>query len=400
VTLIVVKYGGSVLDGGPAIKQAANTIKQELAKGTNVVVVASAIKGVTDQLLSAASTISDNTPLDVIDHIIGLGEEQSVRLLTSALHSIGVDAIEVTPNSPSWPIISDEKFGDAEPILSECKNQIDVGLKPLLKRGKTPVVCGFIGRSTKGRITTLGRGGSDTTAVILASCLDAEELVLVKDVGGIFSADPKIVLNAVTLPELSVWEAELLAATGSKILHEKVFKYKKDNLPIRIVSREQTLSGEGTMIKGTIPEFDIKRYEKPVYVITILGNLLSNDSDLSRISSMIKIGGSEFLYVQSDQKSTFLIISEPAQKIVQEIHNLTLSDTIKALSISKSSAMFEIQHRIIDPGLILKNIIEKLEVSNIKISFKMITHQSTIIIVDWDKKELVQKIIENLKNCS
>lgn len=127
----MVKYGGSVLDGGSAIHRAPEAIKKERSKGTHIVVVVSAMKGVTDKLLSAAETISPNIKPDVIDHIIGLGEEQSVRLMSAALRTIGVDAVEVTPNSPSWPIITDETFGNAEPILDECKGMAELGLRPL-----------------------------------------------------------------------------------------------------------------------------------------------------------------------------------------------------------------------------------------------------------------------------
>ena len=187
--LLVVKFGGSVLDSGLAIRRAAESVERVVDGGGHVVIVVSAIKGFTDQIISLAEEISDDTPPDVIDYIIGLGEEQSVRLMTSALISQGVDAVEVTPDTPSWPIVTDENYGNAEPIIKECRRAVELGLMPLIERGKTLVVCGFIGRSQNGKITTLGRGGSDTTAVILANCLDADELVLVKDVEGIYSTD-------------------------------------------------------------------------------------------------------------------------------------------------------------------------------------------------------------------
>ncbi|MBN1682961.1 hypothetical protein JW865_05360 [Candidatus Bathyarchaeota archaeon] len=393
--LIVVKYGGSVLDSGLAIKQAALTIKQELNKGTQIVVVASAIKGVTDQLLAAASTISENTPLEVIDHIIGLGEEQSVRLLSSALKSIGVDALEVTPSSPSWPIISDEKFGDAEPLIDECKTSVNLGLKPLIKRGKTPVVCGFIGRSIKGKITTLGRGGSDTTAVILASCLNADELVLVKDVGSIYSADPKIVEKAKPLKELSAWEAELIASTGAKILHEKVLKYKLEDLSIRIISKDQNLSDEGTIIKGTIPEYSIKLYEESVYVISILGDLLSEIEVLDTILNIIRNNDSEILQMQITKQSSSILLTGVIDILQEQLNELVLLGKIKAISGSKKSALFEIQHRTLDNIIVLENAINILNVGNIKVTFKMTSTLSAIMLVDYDKKNEALKILTN-----
>ena len=171
--LLVVKYGGSVLDSGTAIRRAAEAIREELGRGSRMVIVVSAMKGVTDQLLSAAGEISPDIPREVVDHIIGLGEEQSVRLMASALKSMGVDSVEVTPHTPSWPIVTDGNYGDAEPILEECESRAELGVKPLIERGQVPVVCGFVGRSLDGNITTLGRGGSDTTATLLARCLGA-----------------------------------------------------------------------------------------------------------------------------------------------------------------------------------------------------------------------------------
>jgi aspartate kinase len=132
--LLVVKYGGSVLSDGVGIKEAAEQVKAEVQKGNRVIVVVSALKGVTDQLIEAAKTIHAHTPKNVQDHIIRLGEEQSTRLFTSALELMGVPAEEFTVDSPGWPIITDETFGDAEPVMEECRKAVNLGLKPLLER--------------------------------------------------------------------------------------------------------------------------------------------------------------------------------------------------------------------------------------------------------------------------
>jgi len=270
------------LENGPAIRRAAEMVKKALDRGIRVVVVVSAIKGVTDQLLAAAEAISPNTPRDVIDYIVGLGEEQSVRLMASALRYLGVDALEVLPDAPCWPIVTDETYGDAEPIIEECESGTELGLRPIIERGKTPVVCGFIGRSLNGNVTTMGRGGGDTTAVILANCLRADELVLVKDVGGVYSADPHNVKEAKLIPELRAWEANLLASTGAKVLHDKVFKYKSEGLRIRIVSRDGNLNDCGTVIGGTIPEIEIKVHENPVFILNIVGEAAASPEILKK----------------------------------------------------------------------------------------------------------------------
>jgi len=190
--LLVVKYGGSVLNDGAGIREAAAKVKTQVENGNRVVVVVSALRGATDKLIEAATAIHPEVPRSVQDHIIRLGEEQSTRLFASALELIGIRAEEFIVDSPGWPIITDDCFGDADPIIEECRKAVDLGLMPLLNRGVTPVVSGFVGRSINGMVTTLGRGGTDTTATVLARCLGADELVLVKDVGGVYSADPHL----------------------------------------------------------------------------------------------------------------------------------------------------------------------------------------------------------------
>jgi aspartate kinase len=251
--LLVIKYGGSVLSDGAGIREAATQVKAELSRGNKVVVVVSALKGVTDQLIEATKAINPEAPRSVQDHIIRLGEEQSTRLFTSALELIGIQAEEYTVDSPGWPIITDDHFGDAEPILEECRKAVQLSLKPLLTRGVTPVVSGFVGRSLSGMITTLGRGGTDTTATVLSRCLNADELVLVKDVGGVYTADPHLVQDSGMLKEISTKDAYLLSGSGAKVLHEKVFNYKNPELDIRIISRGEPLTETGTMSEVICP---------------------------------------------------------------------------------------------------------------------------------------------------
>jgi len=387
----VVKYGGSVLEDGPTIRRAAEAIKEELDKGTNVVVVASAIKGVTDQLLAAASTISDYTPLDVVDHIVGLGEEQSVRLLASALKSLGVPAVEVTPDQPSWPVVSDEKFGDAEPVLEECRSSVGLGLKPLVDRGKVPVVCGFIGRSSRGRITTLGRSGSDTTAVVLAACLDADELILVKDVGGVYSADPKKVPSAKPLRELSSWEAELLASTGAKVLHGKVFRYKPDTLPIRIVSKDQPLSGEGTLITGTIPELEVSLNKSPVTALTVIGDTVSDPESAAGLSHAVEEVGGKVLLLHADNHSATIIAEGAPVGLISRVHSVP---GVKAVSSISNLSLITVTGTCFDPCTGITPTVSALNGIGVKVSLLLLGPQGLSVLVDWEKRDTGRQVLE------
>jgi len=394
--LLVVKYGGSVLDSGPAIRRAAEAVKQELDKGTRIVVVASAMKGVTDQLLSAAETISTDTPPEVVDRIIGLGEEQSVRLVASALRSLGADAVEVTPDSPGWPIVTDEKFGDAEPMLEECESSAELGLRPLIERGKVPVVCGFVGRSLEGYVTTLGRGGSDTTAVILAACLGADELVLVKDVDGVYTADPKKVEGARPIATLSAWEADLLASTGAKVLHDKVLRYKPEELKIRIVSTSQSLNGSGTVISGTIPELEVEVYEKPVLKVIILGGVVSDPEALACVSKAIEEGGGRLLALEGDGRSTTLFVDGSLSEVLNGIHSLVdAAGYVRAVSGIGDFALIGVRGRRLDDPLgATRRILDVLSANGIDVR-DIITNQSSVsLLLDWDRRDEFTRLIK------
>lgn len=394
--LIVIKYGGSVLEDGVAFRKAAEAVKEEHDSGVKIVLVVSALKGVTDRLLAAAEAISPETPRSVIDHIIGLGEEQSVRLMTSALKTIGVDAVEVTPGSPSWPIVTDENYGDAEPVFEECESGAELGVRPLLKRGRVPVVCGFVGRSSSGNITTLGRGGSDTTAVILSRCLGADELVLVKDVGGVCSADPKKVEGAKTLEALSAWEANLLASSGAKVLHDKVLRYKPDDLRIRIVSKDSGLNGGGTVISGTVPELEVKVHGNPVTSITVLGDLVSDPDTMTQVLKAVGKKGGDVLSVKGDREVSTLFVDGPPVELLTAVHSVVDSrEQLKALSGSDDLALIEIRGRkLSDLSEAMQRIDESLSSEGIFVKGRFTSQSSLKILVDWERRSEASQLAE------
>jgi aspartate kinase len=392
--LIVVKYGGSVLEDGLAFRDAAEAVKAEYERGRGVVVVVSALRGVTDQLLGVAEDISPDTPKEVIDHIIGLGEEQSARLMASALKGMGVDAVEITPDSPSWPIITDETYGDAEPIVEECLSNVELGLKPLVERGRIPVVCGFTGRSLAGNITTLGRGGSDTTAVILGRCLGADEVVLVKDVAGVYSADPKKVESASPIGRLNAWEANLMASAGAEVLHGKVFKYKPGDLPIRIVSRHGPLDGDGTMIDGTLPENLVEPYERPVFLLNLVGDIVSNPSSLTHVTEAVEAAGGRSLGLKGNGESTLLVVDGDPLETLNEAHKLVESGEVKAVSCTEDLAYLTIKGRGLDATEEVSKAMKALTGLGVKVPWVQVGHSWFSLLVDHDRVEEAVEIVE------
>ena len=397
--LIVVKFGGSMLNGGPAVKRAAELVKKEREYGRDVVVVVSALKGVTDRLLSTAEEITLNTQPEVIDHIISLGEEQSVRLMAAALRLVGVDPVEVTPSSPSWPIITDDTFGNAEPLLEECISNAELGLGPLIRRGKVPVVCGFVGKSPSGRITTLGRGGSDTTAVILARCLGADELVLVKDVEGVYTADPHRVEDAKLIETLEAREAYILASAGAKFIHSKVFRYKPDDLNIRIVSDSGGLNGNGTLITGALPRIKFETYSKPFTELTIVGDTLSDPEALARITRTFKEKGGRILSIFAIGTYTKLVADLDPNSFLNIVHSqIESTSDLKALSVSEGHALITVWGSALDSEVAVATAVAQLSKAGVDAHSVLVGKSSISLLSSWEKRdEVLHSIEETLK---
>ncbi len=155
------------------------------------------------------------------DAVASLGERLSSFILAAVLTENGIRAQAITA---SELIVTDNKFGSAEPLMKETRDKLQMRVKPLIERGIVPVITGYIGATREGIITTLGRGGSDYTAAIVGSCLDADEVCIWSDVDGILTADPHIVSQARTLSELSYAEAAELAYFGADVLHPKTIR--------------------------------------------------------------------------------------------------------------------------------------------------------------------------------
>src|SRR5512147_2855144 len=202
---IVVKFGGSSLSDHERLLKAVNSVVAEAKRGTKIAVVVSAMGKTTDVLLTTAKNTSNGKlKKHELDDIISMGERTSVRIFATALRNNGVDACYFDPMDNNWPIISDDAFQNANPILAECHKNIKENVLPIVERGNIPVIAGFVGKTKDGKITTLGRGGSDTTAFILAEGLGADQIVLVTDADGIMSSDPKVIASPKLLPTIEV----------------------------------------------------------------------------------------------------------------------------------------------------------------------------------------------------
>ncbi len=241
--LVVQKYGGSSVSDAERIKRVAERIVATRKAGHDVCVVVSAMGDTTDDLLALAQQVSPLPPGRELDMLLTAGERISMALLAMAIQSLGLSARSFTGSQAG--VITDSVHGKAR-IIDVTPGRISEALE----KGHIAIVAGFQGVSQDSKdITTLGRGGSDTTAVALAAALGAEVCEIYTDVDGVFSADPRIVPNARQLSRLSYEEMLELAACGAKILHLRCVEYAR-RYDVRLVVRSSFSNKPGTTITG------------------------------------------------------------------------------------------------------------------------------------------------------
>jgi len=221
VAIVVQKYGGSSVSDVARIKKVADRVAAAKAAGKDVVVVVSAMGDTTDDLLKLAREVTDSPARRELDMLLTAGERISMALLSMALNARNVPAVSFTGSQSG--IITNDAHTNAR--IVEVR---PFRVQDELERGKVVIVAGYQGVSYKREVTTLGRGGSDTTAVALAAALDAEACEIYSDVEGVYSADPRVVEDAARLAELSYEEMQELAEAGARVLNAQAVEFAKE----------------------------------------------------------------------------------------------------------------------------------------------------------------------------
>lgn len=313
------KFGGTSVASADKVKHVAHLIKSH-SNGNEIVAVASAVRGMTDELLQISESVRKgnkgdiekfidkvaklhmdiaNTSMtkaktkdelrsvlstmikeleDVLggmvllgevtsksqDYLLSFGERLATPILCYALKDIGVKADFLTGKDAG--IITDSNYGEAKPLMDTTKLRVSNKITPMLKNGIVPVVTGFVAADQNGNITTLGRGGSDYTATIIASCINADEVWLMTDVDGLMTADPRIVKDANVLKEVSYAEAMEMALFGAKYMHPRALEPLLDgSIPIRIRNTFKPENNGTFVVKN--PKTDAHHIVKSVSVI-------------------------------------------------------------------------------------------------------------------------------------
>jgi aspartate kinase len=244
VPIVVQKYGGSSVADVEKIRRVADRVAASKAAGKDVVVVVSAMGDTTDELLALAKKLTDSPARRELDMLLSAGERISMALLSMALNARGVPAVSFTGSQSG--IVTNDSHTNAR--IVEVR---PFRVQDELERGKVVIVAGYQGVSYKREVTTLGRGGSDTTAVALAAALDAEACEIYSDVEGVYTADPRVVPDARRLAELSYEEMQELAESGARVLNAQAVEFAKER-GIAIYARA-TRGGDETVVRKLPP---------------------------------------------------------------------------------------------------------------------------------------------------
>lgn len=301
MALIVQKYGGSSVGSLDRIRNVASRIKKLRDKGHQVVAVVSAMGGVTDRLIGMANELNETPPERELDVLLSSGEQQSIALLATALQGIGVEAVSATGRQAGIVTSGSHTRGridDIDPTM----------LRDYITDGKVVIVAGFQGVTSGGLIHTLGRGGSDLTAIAVAAALKADLCQILTDVDGVYTCDPRVVKDARKLPEISYDEMLEMASSGSKVMQSRSVEFAKkygvvfevcsslNHNPGTLVTEEHPAM-EAVVIRGASIERSQARVtitdipDRPGNSANILGALADAEINVDMIVSNIASDG-------------------------------------------------------------------------------------------------------------
>jgi len=246
--IIVQKFGGTSVADAEKIRRAASRVIKMVKDGFQVVVVASARGKQTDELIADALELNPNPPTRELDQLLSTGEQQTVSLFAMALDGMGYGAISFTGGQIRL-------MTDSTHTKAQIKSIDAVRIHKQLDEGKIVIVAGFQGIDEQGNITTLGRGGSDTSAVALAAALGAKQCEIYTDVDGIYTADPRTFRNAVKLDQISYDEMLELASLGASVMHIRAVGFGK-KYDVKIHVRSSANETQGTIITHEVPQME------------------------------------------------------------------------------------------------------------------------------------------------
>jgi len=388
---VVAKFGGTSLGSGDRVERAADSIADAVAAGHEIAVVASAMGNTTDELLDDITFDADDTDRA---EIVSMGERTSVRMLKAALAARGVDAEFLEPGHPDWPIVTNER-GEVDADATEARVE---ALADHL--GDTvPVITGFLAEDHDGNVTTLGRGGSDTTAVMLGRYVDADEVVIVTDVEGIMTGDPHVVEGARNVGEITVDELRNLSFRGAEVVAPSALSFKDDELSVRVIHYQHgdLLSG-GTRVEGKFENM-IDMREEPLACLTVAGRAIRNRPGImSTLSTALYESDINVDAVASGMDSmTFYVDEEIAERAENVLHREVIDvGELSSVTVTDDIAVIRVLGGELpnQPG-VLQRIVDPIAEANINVIDIISSATSVAVFVDWSDREDALDIVQD-----
>ena len=381
---IVAKFGGTSVANGDRINRAADSVAAAVEQGHEVAIVVSAMGGTTDTLL-------DEMKFDASEEdraeIVSMGERTSVRMLKGALESRGIDSTFLEPGRPDWPIITDE-YGEVDVDETQKRAQ---DCAEQMAEGVVPVITGFLAQDHDGTITTLGRGGSDTTAVMLGNYMDADEVVIVTDVEGVMTGDPNVVEGARNVGEITVDELRNLSFRGAEVVAPSALSYKAGKLDVRVVHHQHgdLLSG-GTEIEGEFESL-IDLQERELVCLTVAGRAIRNQPGiLATLSSSLADEGINVETVSSGMDSiSFYLDKKYAEEAEALLHESVIDDdTLSSVTLEENIAVIRITGGDLqNQSGAVRDILDPLAEAHIYLHDVITSATSVSVFVQWDNRE-------------
>ncbi len=390
---IVAKFGGTSVANGDRINRAADSIAAAVEAGHEVAVVVSAMGGTTDVLLEEMKF--DATEADRAE-IVSMGERTSVRMLKGALEAHGIDAEFLEPGRPNWPIITDE-YGEVDVDVTKSRA---MDCASAMEGGVVPVITGFLAEDHNGTITTLGRGGSDTTAVMLGNYMEADEVVIVTDVEGVMTGDPNVVEGARNVGEITVDELRNLSFRGAEVVAPSALTYKTDDMEVRVVHHQHgdLLSG-GTDIEGEFENL-IDLQERELACLTIAGRSIRNQPGvLARLSNALSEAGVNVETNSSGLDSvTFYVDDEDAEEAEAVLHDQVVEDEIlSSVTIEHDIAVIRIAGGELEgQSGAVNRVLTPLAEHNIYLHDVVTSATSVSVFVDWEDREQALDLLRDV----
>jgi len=389
---VVVKFGGTSLGNGARVTRAADSIAAAIEQGHEVAVVASAMGNTTDELL-------DDIAYDAADadraEIVSMGERPSVRMLKGALEARGIDAEFFEPGVEDWPIITDE-YGEVDVDETQKRSGALAGRLQHV----VPVITGFLAEDHQGNVTTLGRGGSDTTAVMLGKYMDADEVVIVTDVEGVMTGDPRVVEGARNVGEITVDELRSLSFRGAEVVAPSALSYKDATLGVRVVhyQHDDLLTG-GTSIEGEFQNL-IDLQEERLACVTVAGRAIRNSPGI--LADLAAALGDEGINIDANSSGmdsiTFYVKAEDAEEAEALLHEEVVEgEALSSVTVEDDIAVVRVTGSDLpnQPGVV-KRTIDPISDAHIHLYDVITSATSVSVFVPWDDREQTLRLVQDV----